>query len=110
MVFHPTRNGEACLPRAFKPLPLVKAQEDRHPSVLSSNDGGWIVGENGTILHWDGNSWTIVESPTDVLLMSACMCSSSEGRIVTYNGEILRWDGNVWRIEKASDEEPIAIF
>ena len=61
----------------------------------------WAVGESGTIVHWNGNTWATVSSPITDNLYSVVFTnatngwavggSSSKGVILYYNGT---W--NVW--------------
>jgi photosystem II stability/assembly factor-like uncharacterized protein len=64
-------------------------------SMLSSNDG-WAVGNNGTILHWNGNIWSKVVSPTSFDLFSVDMLSATNGWAVGADGVILHWNGANW--------------
>jgi hypothetical protein len=64
--------------------------------MVSTNDG-WIVGENGTIMRWNGASWTIVPSPvSNVTLFSVSMVTAQYGWAVGDGGTILHWDGASW--------------
>jgi hypothetical protein len=36
----------------------------------SGPDDVWVVGDNGTVLRFDGSAWTVVPSPTDELLFT----------------------------------------
>ena len=64
--------------------------------VKAASDG-WAVGEGGTIVRWDGSSWsTVTPSPTDYGLVSVDMVSASDGWAVGWAGMIHRWDGSSW--------------
>lgn len=76
--------------------------------MLSATDG-WAVGEGGTIIRWDGSSWSIVPSPTKGCLLSIYMLSPSDGWAVGIpythgwccgegvdSGTTIRWDGSSW--------------
>jgi photosystem II stability/assembly factor-like uncharacterized protein len=63
--------------------------------VLSSTNA-WAVGDVGTIIHWDGTSWTTVTSPTTNPLLSIWMVGASDGWAVGAAGTIIRWDGTSW--------------
>lgn len=69
--------------------------------MLSSTDG-WAVGYGGTIIRWDGSSWSTVTSPTRSTLYSVYMVSPTDGWAVggggTISGTIIRWDGSSWSI------------
>jgi len=67
--------------------------------MIDANDG-WAVGDNGMIMHWDGDMWTEVATPTDIGLFSVFMVSSSEGWAVGkgfgVDGMMIHWDGTNW--------------
>jgi len=59
---------------------------------LISPDNGWAVGEAGTIIHWDGASWTTLASPpTTSTLRAVQMLSPTEGWAVGDGGTILHY-------------------
>lgn len=57
----------------------------------------WVVGEHGTVLHYDGGSWTQVDAPTSTRLLTV----HGQGDTGPYavggagNGVILELEGNV---------------
>jgi hypothetical protein len=57
--------------------------------MVNSIDG-WAVGSDGCIIHWDGNRWSDVTSPTGALLSCVDMVSSTDGWIVGADG-LYRW-------------------
>lgn len=65
----------------------------------------WMVGNGGTIIHWDGSTWTRqeLETPTDQALWGVWGASPDDLWAVGGNGRaegqatILRYDGSVWR-------------
>lgn len=63
--------------------------------MLSPTEG-WAVGENGTIIRWNGVAWENVVSPTSTNLGGVYMVSPTDGWIVGGYGTILRWDGTTW--------------
>ena len=54
---------------ACQGVPAAADEDLNSVSCVTSRDC-WAVGDVGTILHWDGNSWTQVASPTGQLLRS----------------------------------------
>jgi photosystem II stability/assembly factor-like uncharacterized protein len=66
--------------------------------AMVSKNNGWIVGNGGTILHWDGNSWSTVVSPTTQALFAVKMISATNGWAVGAYGKILHWDGASWSL------------
>ena len=66
--------------------------------MVSSTDG-WAVGWRGTIIHWNGTSWNIVDSPEIFeyrTIWSVDMVSSTDGWAVGDEGRIIHWDGANW--------------
>ncbi len=64
---------------------------------LSAGDG-WIVGNNGTILRWDGAAWNTVASGTTRTLNGVYCVSASDCWAVGNNSTILHWDGSGWTV------------
>ena len=70
---------------------------------MVSADDGWAVGfdlsqyEDGTMLHWNGDTWNPVVALRDVLVYLVAMLSAEEGWVVGDAGIILRWNGSTWR-------------
>jgi len=84
--------------------PTTKALASVH---MLSSDEGWAVGDDGTIVRWDGTSWSTVTSPTGEFIHSVHMVSPTEGWAVGISsrtggwamgtgGRIIRWDGTSW--------------
>jgi len=66
-------------------------------SMVDANEG-WIVGEEGTILHYTGGSWQLVASGlTTEDLVSVAAVSSTEAWAVGGNGTILHYTGGAWQ-------------
>jgi hypothetical protein len=59
-------------------------------------DDGWAVGAAGAILHWDGKTWTAVESPTDMDLDEVIFTSADSGWAAGNGGVILRYALGDW--------------
>jgi len=70
-------------------------------AMVSANDG-WAVGENGTLLHYDGNAWISYSLPVTTTLLSVSMSSANNGWALgldntsTYIQILLRWNGSGW--------------
>ncbi len=62
-------------------------------------DDGWAVGDNGTIIRWNGSAWSNFSSPTSYDLNDVTTLSSIDARIVGDAGTILHWDGSAWVAE-----------
>ncbi len=66
--------------------------------MLSANEG-WAVGDSGTIIKWNGTSWSSFTSPSSSRNMTALsMVSSTLGWAAADTGNILKWDGSSWTI------------
>jgi photosystem II stability/assembly factor-like uncharacterized protein len=65
---------------------------------LLSENTGWIVGDEGTILYKIEDKWIQYPKITDEDLYSVCFVRSDEGWIVGSKGIILRYDGVKWGI------------
>jgi photosystem II stability/assembly factor-like uncharacterized protein len=63
---------------------------------MTSASNGWAVGENGTILHWNGSAWSTTSSPTGLDLYVVKMISQNDGWAAGEFGVILHWDGVSW--------------
>ena len=62
--------------------------------ALSETDA-WAAGEAGTIMHWDGQSWQPVPTPTLADLHAIDMLAPDEGWAAGSDA-ILHWDGVEW--------------
>jgi len=65
--------------------------------MVNATDG-WIVGNGGMILHWNGVEWSQVSSPTTADLRAVYMHNSTEGWAVGLSGAIIHWNGVEWTI------------
>jgi len=62
----------------------------------SSPSNVFVVGENGAIYNYDGNSWEKMDSPVSASINGIWGTSSSNVYAVTQNGGILHFDGDNW--------------
>lgn len=62
---------------------------------MISDDFGFIVGDHGMILNWDGNSWHVVQSPAAQQLLTVDMVKSDDGWAGGAD-VLLHWDGHGW--------------
>lgn len=77
-------------------------QSLRDVSFASSQDG-WIVGDAGLILHWDGRQWNRVPGPSHLDLLQVAAVSAGEAWAQGIDpdqphlaSQLLRWDGSDW--------------
>ncbi len=92
---------------AWNSVPNPAGQILRSIAMVSANDG-WAVGAGGnclqgfhlqgTIMRWDGNSWS-ANTLTDIVLYSVAMVSANDGWAVGYYCSAY-WDGGIpkWEI------------
>lgn len=67
----------------------------RDIAIISSQDI-WAVGDDGTIVHYDGSAWTSVSSPISEGINAIFMLSATSGWAVANNGRIIRYNGTSW--------------
>lgn len=58
----------------------------------------WMVGNQGTILKWDGSSWQRQESNTTQTLSAVWGSSATDVWAVGTSGTVLRWNGTAWSV------------
>lgn len=56
----------------------------------------WAAGRAGTIIHYDGVSWSAVTSPVIQDINGLDVVSASEAYGVTDGGHLIRWEGTLW--------------
>jgi photosystem II stability/assembly factor-like uncharacterized protein len=66
--------------------------------ALSANDV-WVGGTNGTIYHYDGVSWTRVNTPTSKTVRDMSFSRTTAGWAVCDGGTILRYKDGRWKKE-----------
>ena len=74
----------------------------------SSDDDIWLVGLGGTIVHWDGASWSVVPGGTSADLTAVWAGSPRDAWAVGENGTIVRWNGSNWTQEESGTEVTLA--
>ncbi|MGM0576778.1 MAG: IPT/TIG domain-containing protein [Myxococcota bacterium] len=56
----------------------------------------WAVGEEGSVLIWDGTWWGLQQAPTDSALRAVWARTADDVWAAGDDGTILRWDGLAW--------------
>jgi hypothetical protein len=56
----------------------------------------WAVGADGTVVHWDGTTWSLSASSTAAYLDAVWGTSASDVWAVGASGTIIHWDGGHW--------------
>ncbi len=119
LVIHETHKG-SYKPRLFKfsdkvqkeiPLPEVMWDNEDYALFpgfsLLNNNTGWMAGQQGNILYYNGKEWTQFDSPVQNItknnlrdgdLFDIHMLSEKRGWAVGRNGIILRFNKNKWTI------------
>lgn len=64
----------------------------------ASTTSWYAVGRQGTILHYDGSAWKVMQSPTRLDLWAVWGSSDRNVYAVGDQGVILRYDGTNWQI------------
>lgn len=62
---------------------------------MGSHDDVWAGGKEGQLLHWDGRSWSPVESGADEAIVAIWGASRDDVYAAT-NGDLLHYDGIAW--------------
>lgn len=65
---------------------------------FSSSNEGWAVGENSTVIHYDGNVWTKITSsvfPSGIIFYDVVLSGGSDVWICSGN-TFYHYDGKVW--------------
>ena len=105
---HPTSPTKAPTPCLASSVPARAASRTvglgANPLPQGNNLGGawgsgsndvWAVGGAGSIVHWDGTTWSVVESGTTRDLNGVWGTGPSDVWAVG-SGGILHWNGSVW--------------
>jgi hypothetical protein len=70
---------------------------------MASATEAFAVGDNGTLLHWDGTAWssmTVAGDPWEGLpLLGVWGSSATNVFVVGQGGLLLRYDGTAWTSE-----------
>jgi photosystem II stability/assembly factor-like uncharacterized protein len=74
-------------------LPITK---DIFGSFIINETNMWLVGDAGTLLHFDSTNWSIVDAGTSEALNDIYFVDATHGFIVGDNGTFLSYDGNLW--------------
>lgn len=64
----------------------------------TAQDDVWAVGDQGTILHYDGSAWSSVTSPTTEDLFVAFALAKDDAWACGRNGTLLHYDGSAWSL------------
>ena len=76
----------------------LRAQRTVEGLLSASGVGAIAVGNNGTILHWDGSSWSSVASGTSGDLNGIDCPDQNNCMAVASNDHYTIWDGSNWNV------------
>ncbi len=90
------------------PSPTTEKLSDISMIPGSGGENGWIVGVNGTFLHWNGSEWIKEIGPSTTAVLAVAMASATDGWATDvtvidgrYNrGFIYHWNGDQWVISR----------
>ncbi len=91
----PPPSGEASAPTGWTVIPAGTANLNAVSGV--SDSAVWVVGDKGTIGHWDGTSLTFESSGTTANLRGVFARSTTEAYAVGDGGTILHRVGTAWQ-------------
>jgi len=74
----------------------VNVTSDLNSICILSENSGWIVGDNGTILYRVEDKWLVYPKITNANLYSVIFNNKSDGWVVGQNGTILHYNGRKW--------------
>ena len=80
------------------PLPVLDAKIDLKAIWGASATDVWAVGSNGTIVHYDGTSWTNQKSGVTENLTGIDGTSNKDIWVTGDQGSVLHWNGKKWSI------------
>lgn len=72
-----------------------------------SPENGWAVGQNATVVHWDGEKWSEVLIFSTADLLSLFFQDVDTGWAVGTQGTIMFWDGTSWNAEQCPTTETL---
>lgn len=86
----------ACSADCWCPEPQLATTANLWAVWGSSATSIWAVGDGGTIVHWDGTTWSLQPSGTSVTLYGVHGTGDRDVWAVGEAGTTLRWNGTAW--------------
>jgi hypothetical protein len=77
-------------------LCLISYSVPLNALAFSTDGQAWAAGDDGILLHRDGQAWKEVSSPATQPLYDLSFSSPVSGWAVGAGAAVLHWDGNVW--------------
>lgn len=75
----------------------VPTDDNLNSIQMLSENSGWIVGDKGTMLYKNKDTWFKYSKVTDENLLSLCLLDRNTGWAVGSNGTILFFNGTSWK-------------
>lgn len=75
---------------------------------MDRKDNAWTVGENGTILRWNGAAWFSTLAGRNEFIAGVWSGVTGEVWVVGTDGLILRWDGSAWTQQPGGTSRPLS--
>lgn len=75
----------------------VPTDDNLNSIQMLSENSGWIVGDNGTMLYKYKDTWSKYNKVTNENLYSLCLIDQNTGWAVGSNGTILHFNGTSWK-------------
>lgn len=75
--------------------------------ALVSTDDAWVVGDGGFSEHWDGSSWTAVETGVIGNLFGVWGSGPNDVWAVGVGGTILHWNGSAWTFVSSTNPQTL---
>jgi hypothetical protein len=94
----PTLPEVAGEPSAWQRIYPALANQNLNAAWGLDADDMWAVGDQGTILHYDGRSLRHIAAPTDADLTAISGLARDAIWAVSAAGEVLAWDGRNWAV------------
>lgn len=85
----------------------VNVSSNLNSICILSENSGWIVGDNGTILYKIDEKWIEYPKITDADLYAVVFNNKSDGWVVGQNGTILHYNGRKWEKVESPTEETL---
>jgi hypothetical protein len=77
-------------------LCLISYSVPLNALAFSPDGQAWAAGDDGILLHREGNAWNEISSPSVYPLYDLSFSSQANGWAVGAGAQVLRWDGNEW--------------
>lgn len=78
-------------------LCLISYSVPLNALAFTPDNQAWAAGDDGILLHREGQTWKEVTNPATHPLNDLGFSSATDGWAVGDGAEVLRWDGNQWK-------------